>query len=127
MTPSQKRSLRVFWYGLTLSQLGPRARLSRPPLPPLRQRRRQGAPLRGRRSQIGDSSAPSGPPMRRVEYETPLGFAVISRTDASTTRPALAERRLEVRGLPAGRRTQGLREPQGPARRPLLWLPDDAR
>ena len=27
--------------------------------------------------------------MRRVEYETPLGFAVISRTDASTTRPAL--------------------------------------
>jgi hypothetical protein len=27
--------------------------------------------------------------MRRIEYRTPLGFAIISRTDAATTRPAL--------------------------------------
>jgi hypothetical protein len=27
--------------------------------------------------------------MRRVEYKTPLGFDVISRTDVVTTRPAL--------------------------------------
>jgi hypothetical protein len=27
--------------------------------------------------------------MRRIEYQTPLGFSVISRTDAATTRPAL--------------------------------------